>query len=116
MPEPIRVDLEPGEEEEEPETEEREDLGRHVDPEPVEPGGADEDAERDLEDDRRHPQRRCQLHEQWRDESDDRDDEDGVVAEVVHARQSDARSTVSPTSCPWDSSRLWPSGSRIIPQ
>jgi hypothetical protein len=80
--EPLRVDLDPGEEQEEAEAEEREDVGGDIDAEPVEAGRTDDDAEHDLEHDGGQPQRRRKLDDQRREQGDDRDREHGLEGEL----------------------------------
>lgn len=75
-PELSGVDLEAGQEEQEPEPEQRQHVGRHVDLDPVETRRPHDDPEDDLDHDRREPQRGRELDQQRRRKRDDRDDED----------------------------------------
>src|SRR2546421_618483 len=82
VPQPLRVDLEPGEEQEEAEPEQREDVGGNVDAEPVKTRWAHHDAEHDLEHNGGKAQRRRELDDQRREHRDDRDREHRLEREL----------------------------------
>jgi hypothetical protein len=71
----LELDLEPGEEEDEREAEQRDHLDRLVDVDPAEHGRADDDPGHDLEHDGRQQQAREEAEQQRRREGDRHDDE-----------------------------------------
>ena len=75
MPQPFRVDLEPGKEQEERQPREGEHSYRDVDRDEVEARRPDHDSEHDLEHDGRDARPRRQLDEQRRGYRDGRDRE-----------------------------------------
>ncbi len=80
MTETRGIDLEPGEEQQETEAEEREHAHRHIDANPVEARRS----EQDLEHDCRHTQLRCEQHEQRRNQRDRRHREHRREREITH--------------------------------
>ena len=96
----VEIDLEPGEEEQEGESEQGEDLDRLVELDPAEHGRADHDPGDDLEDDRGQPQPRGEAEQERRRECDRHDHQQPAEAGLLHHALADLVGTRVTFACP----------------